>query len=138
MNRHLKLALPVARKLLIWDQVQNEIVAKKQQAKSFYDSYAKIELPSFNIGDVYLKLSPQNRGKQWLYSHIQEIPAPCASETNKNNVNDNANFDDNVMKTDNLTDSVNNEPLKPAINQSPFVIKSDRIVKKKTSFNPSM
>ena len=38
MNRHLKWTLPVARKLLIpneSDQVQNEIVAKKQQAKSF-------------------------------------------------------------------------------------------------------
>ena len=39
MNRHLKSTRPVARKLLIpadSDQVQNEIVAKKQQAKSFF------------------------------------------------------------------------------------------------------
>ena len=79
MNRHLKSTLPAARKLLIpaeSDQVQNEIVAKKQQAKRFYDRHAKIELPSFNIGDVvYLKPSPQKGGKQLLYRHIQEIPA---------------------------------------------------------------
>ena len=201
-------------------------MAKKQQAKSFYD--AKIEHPSFNIGDVvYLKPSPQNRGKQWLYGYIQEIPAPRsyviktaeglfhrnrnqlrsanqiqvnphsqgASETehsrpqgstntpgqkcpalnvnvpnlisdssyckpsvsntvlsdvkfdnnlnmsdtpvssNKNDANDKP--DDSSIKADNLTDLMNNEPLQPARNQSPYATRSARVVKKKI-FDSSM
>ena len=64
MNRHLKLTLPVAKNLLIpdeSDQVQNEILPKKQQSKSFYDRHAKIEHPRLTLVMLY------------IYSHLQEI-----------------------------------------------------------------
>ena len=55
--------------------------------------------------------------------------------SNENNANDNP--DNRSIKADNLTDLVNDEPLQPVRNQSPYVTRSGRVVKKKI-FDPSM
>ena len=81
-GRRLRGLLPVAKKLLIPNQnearsVQEQIVAKRTDAKAQYDKKASGPLSPLSVGEfVYVKPSPHHKGTAWPYGVITEIPSP--------------------------------------------------------------
>ena len=82
MSRRTRGLLPITDRLLIPEgcdnlKVRNSIYDRRLQAKRYYDRKAGKELPEVEIGDtVYLKPSPHNKGKPWMYGVVTEKPTP--------------------------------------------------------------
>lgn len=82
MGRRTRGLIPVAERLLIPEghdpaSVRNAIHERRKQAKIYYDRKAGPTRPEVSIGDtVYLKPSPRNRGKPWMYGVVTEKPTP--------------------------------------------------------------
>ena len=82
LGRRTRGLLPIADRLLIPEGcnatcVKSAIQERRSQAKMYYDQKVGTPLPEAQIGDtVYLKPSPHNKSKPWLYGVVTEKPTP--------------------------------------------------------------
>ena len=80
MGRRTRGILPIAGPLLIPEgtdaaYISKAIETKRAQSKDYYDRKVGNTLPEVEKGDyVYLKPSPHNKGKPWLYGIVSDKP----------------------------------------------------------------
>ena len=59
------------------ERERGTILQKRAEAKVHYDKKVGQDLPEAQVGDyVYLKPSPHNKGKPWLYGVVTDKPTP--------------------------------------------------------------
>ena len=82
MSRRLRDLIPMATsklqpQLTAPNVVTKNITERKQKAKAHYDKRASKQLREFTIGErVFVKPSPRNRSKPWIYGEVINKPAP--------------------------------------------------------------
>lgn len=63
--------------LTVLSIVTQNIAERKQRAKAHYDKRASKQLSEFTIGErVFVKPSPRDRSKPWIYGEVVNKPAP--------------------------------------------------------------
>jgi len=82
MGRRLRGLLPISKHLLkpshgTTVDVMDSIMKKRAQAKQQYDKHVGDDSEKLDIGDkVYVKPSPHNRGKPWMYGVVKDSTTP--------------------------------------------------------------
>ena len=82
MSRRLRDPIPMATsklqpQLTAQSVVTQNFAERKQKANAHYDKRASKQLSEFTIGErVFVKPSPRNRSKPWIYGEVINKPAP--------------------------------------------------------------